>query len=226
MKLNGLKCVTTAIALAVSVAPIRLAAQDRQDKKQPHFRVLNLGNPLGGTMSAGNAINNLGLAMGTADLAGNTTEHAEVWLYGLHFDLGTLGGPNSAVIFPNRNNWGEIAGIAETADMDPLGETWSCAGGFFPSSTGHICLGFVWRDGEMTALPTLGGNNGVAASVNNRGQVVGWAETNVHDPTCVAPQVLQFEAVIWGPEKGRIQQLSPLAGDPDTAATAINDKGQ
>jgi probable HAF family extracellular repeat protein len=56
--------------------------------------------------------------------------------------------------------------------------------------------------------------------------VVGWAETAVHDPTCAPPQVLQFEAVIWGPEKGEIQQLPGLGDDPDTAATAINDNGQ
>jgi probable HAF family extracellular repeat protein len=78
----------------------------------------------------------------------------------------------------------------------------------------------------MTALPTLGGNNGVASSANNLGQVVGWAETAVNDPTCVLPQIQQFEAVIWGPGKDQIHQLSPLGTDPDSAATAINDSGQ
>jgi probable HAF family extracellular repeat protein len=77
----------------------------------------------------------------------------------------------------------------------------------------------------MTALPTLGGNNGYAAGANNRGQVIGWAENTVHDPTCVAPQVLQFRAVVWEPREGRVQELSPLAGDSTSAATAINDEG-
>ena len=116
-------------------------------------------------------------------------------------------------------------GISETAKPDPLKENWSCSG-FFPAITHNICLGFVWQWGEMTALPTLGGYNGYAAGVNNWGQVVGWAENKTHDSTCTFPQVLQFEAVIWGPEPGQLQQLTPLHGDPDSAATAINDRGQ
>jgi probable HAF family extracellular repeat protein len=171
-------------------------------------------------------MSNLGWSMGVANLPGDATQHAELWMRGLHLDLGTLGGPNSAVIFANHSSTGQIVGISETADMDPLPETWSCAGAFFPTTTHHICLGFVWQNGLMTALPTLGGNNGVAVSANNLGQVVGWAETAVNDPTCVLPQVQQFEAVIWGPAKDQIQQLSPLGTDPDSAATAINDSGQ
>jgi probable HAF family extracellular repeat protein len=211
-------------ALAVVV---QVGAQNQEGSTSPApYRVINLGNPLGGTSSIGNAMNNLGWAMGTSNLPGDTTQHAELWLPGLHLDLGTLGGPNSGVVFANHSNRGQIVGIAETADMDPLAETWSCAGAFFPTTTQHICLGFVWQNGVMTALPTLGGYNGFAASVNNLGQVVGWAETADHDPTCVPPQVLQFEAVIWGPANGQIQQLPGLPGDPDSAATAINDKGQ
>jgi probable HAF family extracellular repeat protein len=211
-------------ALSVGVG---VGAQDQpRSSGIARYRVINLGNPLGGTSSIGNAMNNLGWGMGTSNLPGDTTQHAELWLPGLHLDLGTLGGPNSAVIFANRSHEGQIVGIAETSDMDPLQETWSCAGAFFPTATQHICLGFVWQNGAMTALPTLGGYNGVAASVNNLGQVVGWAETAVHDPTCAPPQVLQFEAVIWGPGKGEIQQLPGLGDDPDTAATAINDHRQ
>jgi probable HAF family extracellular repeat protein len=78
----------------------------------------------------------------------------------------------------------------------------------------------------MTPLPTLGGNNGFATSVNDRGQIVGWAENTVHDPTCVLPQVLQFEAVIWGPRDNQIQQLPPYGSDSVGAATGINNHGQ
>jgi hypothetical protein len=34
----------------------------------------------------------------------------------------------------------------------------------------------------MTALPNLGGNQGAAYGVNNRGQIVGVAETSTRDP--------------------------------------------
>jgi probable HAF family extracellular repeat protein len=225
---SRLRNCTMMVALFAALAvAVRLGAQDQQGSDGPAlYRVINLGNPLGGSSSAGNAMNNLGWSMGVANLPGDTTQHAELWLRGLHLDLGTLGGANSAVIFANHTDSGQIVGISETADIDPLMETWSCAGAFFPTVTHHICLGFVWQNGVMTALPTLGGYNGVASSANNLGQAVGWAETAVNDPTCVLPQVQQFEAVIWGPGKDQIQQLSPLGDDPDSAATAINDKGQ
>lgn len=213
--------------LGMLAMAVRLEAQQPQvSTKAAHYRVLNL-ETLGGTASTGNTINNRGVAMGAANLAGDMVEHATAWFYGFEFDLGTLGGPNSNIVFPNRNERGEIVGISQTHTPEPLGEQWSCSA-FFPTATGtgYTCLGFAWKWGEMSALPTLGGDNGFAAAVNNLGQVAGWAENKVHDPTCVSPQVLQFEAVIWGPGKGQIQELHPLAGDLDTAATAINDEGQ
>jgi probable HAF family extracellular repeat protein len=90
--------------------------------------------------------------------------------------------------------------------------------------TGQECSGFLWRHGHVMKLGTLGGNNSFAAGSNLLGQPVGWAETNVHDPTCVSPQVLQFEAVQWD-FSGNAHALAPLSGDSDSAATAINDFG-
>lgn len=188
------------------------------------YRVINLGT-LGGSASAGNGINELGWVTGGSNLAGDQSEEAALWAYGLKLPLGTLGGPNSAVLFPSKSNTGLIAGVSETGEPDSLGEEWSCSF-FFPSNTGHRCVGFIWKFGVMSPLPTLGGNNGFAAGINDAGQIVGWAENNVHDPTCHGRhQVLQFEAVIWGPE-GQIQrQLPPLGDDPDGAAVAINNLG-
>jgi probable HAF family extracellular repeat protein len=56
--------------------------------------------------------------------------------------------------------------------------------------------------------------------------VVGWAENGTHDSTCVAPQVLQFHPVTWGPGSNQPQDLSLISGDTNGAATAINNKGQ
>src|SRR5215831_3757518 len=79
----------------------------------------------------------------------------------------------------------------------------------------------------MTPLPTFpGGYSSYATAANNRGQVVGWAENAVHDPSCDPNfQVLQFRAAIWEPD-GTMRELPPLPGDSTSAATAINDKGQ
>jgi probable HAF family extracellular repeat protein len=121
-----------------------------------------------------------------------------------------------------------IVGISETAENDPLGEAFSCWP-FFAAGvpTGRVCKGFRWQNGTMTALPAFpGGYSSYATAANNRGQVVGWAENGVHDPTCDPLfQILQFRAAIWGP-KGDMQELAPLPGDSTSAATAINDRGQ
>lgn len=189
------------------------------------YEVTNLAG-LGGTSSAGYGIDNRGWIAGTSDLAGDQTQHAALWMDGSLTDLETLGGPNSAVLWPVKDERGIVVGISQTAQPDPLGERWSCSA-FFPAATatGYQCLGFVWQDGVMRPLPTLGGTNGFATGVNNRGEIVGWAENTVHDSTCVAPQVLQFRAVVWKPSGGLIE-LPPLPGDTVSAATAINDRGQ
>src|SRR4029077_18801275 len=74
--------------------------------------------------------------------------------------------------------------------------------------------------------PTLGGNNGFATGANSRGQVVGWAENTVHDPTCVPPQQLQFRPVVYGPKANEIAEFPLPAADTSGAATAINEQGQ
>jgi probable HAF family extracellular repeat protein len=220
----------TAIALFAALAfPVRLAqAQEEQEKKDklPKYYVFNLGAPGGGTTAMAASINNIGWVAGAAYQPGDTSEHAELWL-GVPLDLGTLGGPNSAVAWPNKNNNGEIVGIAETADVNLLNEDWSCALANFPTITKHVCLGFAWEDGVMSSLPPLaGGLDSYAASINNLGQIAGWAENGVHDATCAPPQVLQFEPVVWGPKLGEMTQLPLLSGDVDGAATAVNDKNQ
>lgn len=223
------KVLTYFTAMAtISLLMISVPFVEAQEGKPqpPKYYVFNLGDPGGGTVAAAASINNIGWIAGAAFQTGNATEHAELWV-GAPFDLGTLGGPNSAVAWPNKNNRGQLAGIAETPDMNPLGEAWSCAEANFPTITNHVCLGFIWQNGVMSPLsPLSGGIDSYAAGINNRGQVAGWAENGVHDPTCNSPQVLQFEGVVWGPEAGQITQLSPLAPDPDSAATAINDRGQ
>jgi probable HAF family extracellular repeat protein len=182
---------------------------------------------LGGNYAQGSSINNAGWVAGLSGLSGDAVQHAALWRFGSVTDLGTLGGAgtNSSVLWPVKNEIGAISGIAETDALNPLGEIWSC-GYFFPSITGHICLGFVWQNGQMRPLDTLGGYNGFATGTNNSLQTVGWAENTVHDDTCVAPQVLQFHAVIWGPGEHQIQDLPPLPGDRASSATAINDLGQ
>jgi probable HAF family extracellular repeat protein len=192
------------------------------------YTVVNLGT-LGGASSGASSINNRDWVSGVSGLSSSSYVHAALWENGsAPIDLGTLGGPNSGIEWPVKNDHGLLSGISETTAKQRLGETWSCALGFFPQPpSGHICRGFVWQKNKMSELPTLGGNNGFAAGANESGAVVGWAETRKHDPTCTSPQVLGFEAVVYEPfGKKRIQELPPYGHDRDGAATEINDRGQ
>lgn len=217
---------TSATLLAGTAHPATATPHQSAQSRSASYRVTVLPS-LGGGSSAGNSVNDRGWVAGRSNLPGDQRRHATLWRNRSVQDLGTLGGPNSAVLWPVKNERGILSGISQTAKRDPLGEAWSCAS-FFPAATGtgHQCLGFRWEAGVMRALPTLGGTNGFATGTNNRGQTVGWAENRVHDSTCVAPQVLQFRAVIWGPARGQVRALAPLPGDTVSAATAINDHGQ
>ena len=227
MKTTILTCMTAMVLLVPMTGHAQgTDTSPKADNASARYCVFNLAT-LGGTSSSANTINNLGWAMGVANLTGNTAGHATLWAYGLKLDLGTLGGLNSSVAWPVKNNAGLIAGIAETATLNPLGESWSCSA-FFPTApTFHNCLGFIWQWGVMTPLSTLGGYNGYAAGMNNRGQVAGWAENTVHDPTCVAPQVLQFEPVVYGPERAARYsnfQLSPAIPTALPRTSTIRDR--
>jgi probable HAF family extracellular repeat protein len=189
------------------------------------YTVVKYSSSLGSSPSRGTAINNQALVAGFSTLT-DGTRHAALWKNGAITDLKTLGGPGSTVPWPGINSNGIVVGISLTDDVDPLDEDWSCeAGGFIPTTTNLICRGFWW-DGSMHELPTLGGNHGFATGVNSKGQIVGWAETAVHDPTCVGAQQLQFHAVLWEPKNGAKKELPPLPGDSASAATAINEQGK
>ena len=188
---------------------------------------------LGGAAGA-NSINDRGWVAGQANKQGDAVSRAALWVGGpVPIDLGSLGGPdtNSAVAWPVKNSAGVIVGISDTMQdnpLSPLQNSFSCWPFFAPGApTGKVCKGFRWEKGVMTALPAFpGGYNSYATAVNNRGQIVGWAENGVFDPTCDPDfQTLQFRAVIWGP-KGKMQELPPLPGDSTSAAVAINDLGQ
>jgi len=212
----------------VALTPVH-AQEQRPAKQQPsQYQVSSLPT-LGGTSSAGNSINDQSWVAGFSRLTGNQVRHATLWRNGSLLDLGTLGGPNSSVTWNVQNTQGIIVGISQTADPEPLGEAWSSAAFYTgPFTTGFINLGFVWENGLMRRLPNFpGGDNGFATGANNLGEAVGWAENDVHDPTCVSPQVLQFLPAKWtlGPPDV-IQDLPLIPGDTSGAATAINDSGQ
>ena len=138
---------------------------------------------------------------------------------GFKLDLGTLGGHNSWMNWGEINNFGQVVGMSETNVPDPNGED-ICGFG-----THKTCLPFLWQFFHMSSLPTLGGNNGQASAINNRGQIVGFAENGIVDASCPPGRTnnrIQLP-VLW--EDGKAQAL-PTGSDPDGDAFWINDRGQ
>jgi len=216
------------VCCAAILAPVH-AQRPGATKARQQYQVSNLPD-FGGTSSGGNSINDQSWVAGYSRLP-DRNRHATLWRSGLLSDLGTLGGPNSSVTWNVKNTQGVIVGISQTADPEPLGESWSSAAFYStPNNVGYINLGFVWEQNlnQMRGLPNFpGGNNGFATGANNLGQAVGWAENGVHDPTCCCTQVLQFRPAMWtlGPPD-QIHELPLIPGDTSGAATAINDNGQ
>jgi probable HAF family extracellular repeat protein len=139
---------------------------------------------------------------------------------GFKLDLGTLGGKNSWMNWGEINNFGQTVGLSETAVPDPNGED-ICGFG-----THLTCRPFLWQFSHMSALPTLGGNNGEASAINNRGQIVGMAEDGTVDSSCPPDTTnnrIQLP-VLW--ENGKAHALPTAGHDPDGFALWINDHGQ
>jgi probable HAF family extracellular repeat protein len=205
--------------LAALAVPLTAAAQDTQQRTLPavQYTITDLGTLDGGTFSQPFFIDRYGLVSGSASLP-DGTQNAVLWLNGQMKDIGTpgLGGPNSIAFVDNESS--RAVGEAETSTSDPNGED------FCGFGTHLTCLPFLWQAGGMIQLPTLGGNNGVAKAISNRGEVAGFAENSTPDPGCPAPQVLHFKPVVW--EKGLIHKLPTFGGDPDGVAQQINDNGE
>jgi probable HAF family extracellular repeat protein len=179
-------------------------------------QIENLGT-LGGNFSYANAVNDDDEVVGFAYtaipdpfsyLGLGTQAHAFRWYRGHMQDLGTLGGPDSWAAFVNER--GQVVGWSYT-DSTPNATT--------GVPTQHP---FLWENGVMRDLSTLGGTLAVVASldgggggaINNRGQVVGTSYLK-GDQT--------FHPFLW--DRGVLTDLGTLGGD-NGEAYWINDAGQ
>ena len=195
---------------------------------QGSYQVTDLGTLNGDNFSCAMTVNNHGwteIMDGIANPPSNSlfapvlAGHAVIKIDELRIDLGTLGGKNSFIGYSGLNDRGEAVGFSETRVPDPDGED-VCGFG-----TQLTCRPFLWRDGHMRALPTVGGNNGQANAINIHGQIAGFAETAISDSTCPAGFVSKTDlAVIW--EDGQAHALPTVGRDPDAQAQGINERGQ
>jgi probable HAF family extracellular repeat protein len=162
--------------------------------------VIDLGT-LGGNGASSNAINNRGQIFGGAlntipdadpffpfFVPGATQVHAVLWENGSIRDLGTLGGTDS--VAHQANDLGQAMGIS------------------FTDSTVHTSTGlptthpFLWEQGRMHDVGSLGGSFSQGFGVNSRGEVVGFS-------------LLEGDEIehpfLW--RRGALHDLGTLGGD-------------
>jgi probable HAF family extracellular repeat protein len=200
---------------------------------QAHYKVQDLGVQHPDNLGMAMGLNNYGWTLNmeqlldpfSVSLAANLVSGTDTMTIGeLNIPLGTLGGKNSSINWNGINDSGENVGMSETTVLDPDGEDVCLFG------THLICLPFLWQNGVMSALPTVGGNNGQASAINNSGQIAGYAENGAADSTCPAgTENYKVDLpVMWAKSNGKYQAqaLPTIGSDPDGVAFGINNQGQ
>jgi probable HAF family extracellular repeat protein len=185
--------------------------------------ITNLPSPRGDD-NCGNAaaINDLGEMAGQSEnglvdaITGVKEIRAVRWKDGQIESLGTFGGNHSAAFA--INNHGQIVGFALNKVPDFFSLYAVIIGG---PSAGTQTRAFVWRDGRMQDLHTLGGPDAWAAFVNERGQVAGISYTNsTPNSTTGFPTVDPF---LW--QRGKMIDLGTLGGTVGSSS-GLNNRGQ
>jgi probable HAF family extracellular repeat protein len=195
-------------------------------------QISDLGT-LGGTISIAVGVNHSGQAIGgslnaTPDpysifdfqfvgLSNGTQTRAFLWEQGVMKDMGTLGGPDAFANWINERGW--VAGESYTNDT-PNQSTG------FPTEDP-----FLFKNGKMKDLGSLGGVDGFAQRLNSSGQVIGGSSLARDPGACFVSGNQEFgnpncHPFLWEPGKKMIDLNTKTKGGKPVTVQAINDAGE
>jgi uncharacterized membrane protein len=196
---------------------------------QAPYTLVDLG--VVGAAGGPNHITNNDISVGSVQGSGGN-DHAVIYFDQHIIDISKpgLGGANSLAY--GNNPWGEVAGGANIANVDPKKEDFCGFQSLGIATATASCRPFLWWDGQMIALPTLDnnhGNNGIAVAINDFGEVAGAAENTTpgcptQNPAASLNQYYHYKPVLW--RDHAIEELATVGGDPVGTALAINNHGE
>ncbi len=155
-----------------------------------------------GSGSAATDANNKGVVVGTHFRSQGSPVRAVLWQNGKLRDLGTLGGSTD-------QQW------STESEANAVNDKGQVVGTALPKS-GYPLHGFLWQNGRMKDLGTLGGNSEatVAQDINEKTQITGSSQNAAG----------QTNAFLW--EAGKMRDLGTLPGGTGSTAYGINESGQ
>ena len=184
--------------------------------KTKNGSLVDLGALPGTNSSSVNFISESGLVAGqslngaTDPFTGWPEQDAVLWKDGKIITLGMLGGYESAAI--GVNSRAQAVGFSGNAVPDPFS--------FF--GLGTETRAFLWdQENGMQDLGTLGGPDGFAQVINERGQIAGFSYTNFAPNS--ATTIPTVDPFLW--QHGTMIDLGTLGGTIGTPS-GINNQGQ
>ena len=229
------------LALAVSTIGLGLGAAAAR-AEPPMYEIIDLGSLPGNPSCRATGINDLGQVTGRCkdSASGAEPNQAYIWEDGVMSPVdGVTGFSSHSPYAINNDGW--IVGQAvevnffhafvykdgtmmDLNDLLPPGSLWELAlaadvndagqiagWGYYDGSTSEHA--FLFDDGVVTDLGTLGGNKSRAIAINESGVVVGHAR-NAND---------EDHAFIW--EAGVMTQIGPFSTGNYSIALDVNDNG-
>jgi len=191
-------------------------------------RLRDLGALPGNNSSAVFEVNGSGVGAGMSETAitdphtGWPADHAIMFKGGKVTDLGTLpGGYESQA--NAINDRGQVSGFASNGIRDKYSffKVFGGPGPCGPSGWGTQARSFVWQNGVMRDIGTLGGPDAVMTTQNTHGQITGQSWTNsTPNPATGIPTLDPF---LWA--SGHMRDLGTLGGTIGFA-NWLNNRGE